>query len=444
MAMFDQEEILRINAFDWDKEFSDVFNHKDTPLESGAGSDTKEEAGFDVVIGNPPYGYLIPEVEQDYFSQHFQHQDYQKDLYLLFLERYHHLLKQDALLGVIVSNTWLQSLNLRKIRQHLANQYLWLRILHLPEKVFRAVVDTQVLIFQKAESDQESLSVDIRKGTEIKLSHQLFLRDLPKNGDPINIVFSPDKHHLFNIFQNISFPLSQVCDVYNGAKPFEEGKGNPPQTKKIMIEKPYVKEGKKPASDWSPLLRGSLMNRYHNLWEKNYWILYGPWLAAPRDPAIFEAPIKIIVRQTGDSIIATIIEKGFIARDNLHVLLPLDKSYDLRYVLGILNSKLIDFAYTFINPEKGEALAQVKKKHVESLPIKTISFSNHSEKARHDFMAELVDRMLELHKRKSAAKVPAEREALERQIAATDAEIDGLVYELYGLTEEEIKIVEGG
>jgi hypothetical protein len=55
----------------------------------------------------------------------------------------------------------------------------------------------------------------------------------------------------------------------------------------------------------------------------------------------------------------------------------------------------------------------------------------------------MVSSNLSLHQRKAAAKVPAEREALERQIAATDAEIDGLVYELYGLTEEEIKIVEG-
>ena len=115
-----------------------------------------------------------------------------------------------------------------------------------------------------------------------------------------------------------------------------------------MKEKPYVREGTKPAPTWSPLLRGSLIRRYENLWKYNYWILYGPWLAAPRDPAIFDAPLKIMVRQTGDSIIATLIEKGFIARDNLHILLPRNMNYDLRYILGIMNSILIDFAYSLL------------------------------------------------------------------------------------------------
>ncbi len=64
--------------------------------------------------------------------------------------------------------------------------------------------------------------------------------------------------------------------------------------------------------------------------------------------------------------------------------------------------------------------------------------------ARHDKMVELVERMLELHKQLPKAKTPHEQESLERTIAATDNQIDALVYELYGLTEEEVRIVEGG
>jgi len=63
---------------------------------------------------------------------------------------------------------------------------------------------------------------------------------------------------------------------------------------------------------------------------------------------------------------------------------------------------------------------------------------------RHDKMVSLVERMLDLHKRVAAAKTDHERTLLERQISATDREIDRFVYELYGLTEEEIRIVEGG
>lgn len=127
----------------------------------------------------------------------------------------------------------------------------------------------------------------------------------------------------------------------------------------------------------------------------------------------------------------------------MHILLPRDEAHDLRYTLGIMNSRLMDFAYTMMNPEKGEALAEVKKHHVEQLPIRPVNFSDKSDKAKHDKMVALVERMLDLHKRLAKAKAPDDKTKLQRQIDATDCEIDRLVYDLYGLTEEEIGIVEG-
>ncbi len=150
-----------------------------------------------------------------------------------------------------------------------------------------------------------------------------------------------------------------------------------------------------------------------------------------------------MVRQTGDSIIATLVEQGFFARNNLHILLPRQTGYDLRYTVGVMNSRLMDFVYSLINPEKDEALAEVKKQHVEQLPIRPIDFSNATDKAKHDKMVSLVEQMLDLHKQLATAKTPDGQTRLRRQIDATDRLIDRLVYELYGLTEEDIKIVEG-
>jgi hypothetical protein len=76
------------------------------------------------------------------------------------------------------------------------------------------------------------------------------------------------------------------------------------------------------------------------------------------------------------------------------------------------------------------------------LPIRTIDFSDPADKARHDQMVSLVERMLDLHTKVAEADVPQVKEALQRQIDATDSQIDRLVYELYDLTEEEIGIVE--
>ncbi len=85
----------------------------------------------------------------------------------------------------------------------------------------------------------------------------------------------------------------------------------------------------------------------------------------------------------------------------------------------------------------------MKTAYLNPFPIPTIDFSDPADKARHDRMVALVEQMLELHKRQHEASSEADRELYQRQIDATDRQIDTLVYELYGLTEEEIKIVEG-
>jgi len=77
-------------------------------------------------------------------------------------------------------------------------------------------------------------------------------------------------------------------------------------------------------------------------------------------------------------------------------------------------------------------------------PIRTIKFSDPTDKTRCDKMVELVEQMLTLHKQLAAVKTPDEKIRLQLQIDATDHQIDRLVYELYGLTEKEIQIVEQG
>ena len=232
--------------------------------------------------------------------------------------------------------------------------------------------------------------------------------------------------------------------ITQGTKPFQVGKGKPPQTRKILQEKPYVSATKRD-STFRPLLRGSLIKKYQILWNNNYWVSFGDWLAEPRYSANYDAEAKIVIRQTGDSLMATIDREQFIVRDNMYTIVSKNSSIGLYYLLGLLNSKLLNWFYqTIINPEKGEALAQVKRGHLARLPICTIDFYNPRDKARHDRMVDLVEQMLDLHKKLAEAKEPQAKTVLQRQIETTDRQIDELVYELYGLTDEEIKIVEKG
>ncbi len=113
------------------------------------------------------------------------------------------------------------------------------------------------------------------------------------------------------------------------------------------------------------------------------------------------------------------------------------------YLLGLLNSKLLSSVIKGTStPFQGGYFA-LNRQYIEGLPIRTVDMTDPADKASHDRMVSLVERMLTLHKQLPAATTEHERKLLQRQITATDHEIDQLVYALYGLTAEEIAIVEG-
>ncbi len=152
---------------------------------------------------------------------------------------------------------------------------------------------------------------------------------------------------------------------------------------------------------------------------------------------------KIVFRQTADRIIATIDYKGvWFGRSIIALILKQPSNYRVEYFLGILNSKYFEQLYDDIAQEAGRVFAQVKLSKVKQLPIRCINFSDPTDKARHDKMVQLVESMLALHKHKAAARTQAEQEQIQRQIDATDRQIDALVYDLYGLTAEETAVVE--
>lgn len=384
--------------------------------------DVKE--GFDIVIGNPPYVQLQAnnkELAKLYAPLKYETYFSTGDVYCLFFEKAHNLLSNKGILAYINPNTWLQSLTFSPFRQYVTSHFEWNRIMITP-KVFDAVVDTHCVIFQKNCILSKCFIFIFDKGRHVYLHSIKRERIKSQGGGSINIIYDDAQMAIIDkIFSN-SQPFITYFNVYNGVKPFEKGKGIPPQTSEIMKSKPYVCEGTKPDNSWTPLLRGSLIQKYKVTWSENYWIQYGRWLAAPRQPEIFEYPNKIVIRQTGDAIIATIIDNKFICRDNLHLCLPKTPQIELMYMLGILNSKLMDFAYTYLNPEKGEVLAQVKKIHVESLPI---IYDN----IRKPILLDLVNHIL-TEKAKGSDTIELENC------------IDNIVFHIYGLTYDEVLIVD--
>jgi len=133
----------------------------------------------------------------------------------------------------------------------------------------------------------------------------------------------------------------------------------------------------------------------------------------------------------------TVDESGFYGNDNNQFIVT-----DDRYLLGILNSSLMKLALINIcDPVQG-GFYRLKIAYISQLPIRVIDFAVPGEKARHDRIVALVERMLRLHQEPPEPAPPEENENRIREIAATDAEIDSLVCGLYGLTAEETRILE--
>jgi hypothetical protein len=110
----------------------------------------------------------------------------------------------------------------------------------------------------------------------------------------------------------------------------------------------------------------------------------------------------------------------------------------------LLNSRLLNLYLKQISTNFHGGYIAANKQYVEQLPIKTINFFNESEKARHEQIVKYVETLLNLNQHKAESKSQHDKELMQRQINSTAREIDQLVYELYGLTEEEINIVEAG
>lgn len=135
-------------------------------------------------------------------------------------------------------------------------------------------------------------------------------------------------------------------------------------------------------------------------------------------------------------------QKEFLSLTDTTVLFENGQAEDLFYVLGMLNSRLLTFRFRTIGKLKSGGIYEYFWNSVSKLPIRRVDFSKPADRTAHDRMVKLVDSMLALHEQLTTAKSAAQKAIMQRQIDATDAEIDRLVYDLYGLTAEEIALIE--
>ena len=161
------------------------------------------------------------------------------------------------------------------------------------------------------------------------------------------------------------------------------------------------------------------------------------WLTGPR------ILVRDIPGKTPHRILACYIEDIYCNYKTILNINPSENTtLSMKYLLGLLNSSLLSFIYPYIsNKLVAETFPRLSVKDLRLLPIRNIDFTNKHDLSLYDSLIYHVDRMQSLFKKSST--FPLGKETLRREIAATDKQIDNLVYQLAGLTPEEIKIVEG-
>ena len=152
---------------------------------------------------------------------------------------------------------------------------------------------------------------------------------------------------------------------------------------------------------------------------------------------------KIIVAEISPENRFCLDTEGFLGNTKtFNLVLEDSQTMDYKYLLGILNSKLMNFYHRLVSVPKAGGYFEYKTQFLSLYPIRTINFDNPSEKAQHDKLVALVGKMLELQKKYHETRMERDKELYERQMKVVDAQIDRLVYDFYGLTEEEIEVVE--
>jgi type I restriction-modification system DNA methylase subunit len=481
-SLIDDPDVAGDKAFNWQNEFPEIF----------------AKGGFDVVIGNPPYvdiKGLEPEIVRALFEKYSTTEN-RINLYSIFIEKGHSILKNKGFLSFINPNSILVNSSYTKIRNLLIDDIT--TIIKLPDDVFPdAKVETIIFEFRKGGKHEFANTLVYPKDIKIHyIDKEKLVRQNKKfwkqsQSTNYNIYVSNNDISIIQKCEKNSLQLGNIADFSLGITPYDKYQGHSQETiqnrefhSKIKIDDFY-----------KPLISGGNITRYYVGSQIEEFIKYGNWLGAMREERFFTLP-RIIIRQivsgkppriyagfTDQSYYFTQIGFGIIPKPEILV----------KYLLTLLNSSLLTYyhKYKFLDLEK-ELFQKILIANCKQFPIKSIHvvkqqifvskadviielnkelqqkknrFSNRlkanleiekiSNKLDTFYDSDFKTLLSELNKQKIKLSLSQQDEweeyfnvnktdinQIQFEIEKTDKEIDQMVYELYGLTEEEIKIVE--
>ena len=425
MNLLEPEEMYRVNPFDWEKEFPEIM----------------KRGGFDVVIGNPPYGALINEAEAQYLGTKFETTNRDLDTYSLFMELAVRLSKPNGKISMIVPTGWYSGVKFSNLRRFIACMNDPQSFVNLPYDIFGAWVDTSVFVLVKRRSPTiwpRTIACNVilktfpkrhRITSESEIEEGLrsanFTEWFANDEDEFLTYADSIATRLIHKIQSNSKPLKEFADVQRGVTPFN------------LTDSPTHATSRR-------AFNGTV--RRYSIEQKNLlYIRFDDTLAEPKPERYFKG-LRLLLREMISRkfrLQAVKVTDSFITNKSMQSILAPLHFPDINYLLGLINSTLISWYFLHrSNIAQRDDFPKIVLKETRSLPIHPMHISNPADKGRHDQLVDLVQQILDLHKLLKAAKTAHDKTILQRQIDSTDRQIDRLVYELYDLTDEEIKIVE--
>ena len=473
-SLIDDPEIAGDLAFDWEKEFPEVFAN----------------GGFDIIVGNPPYGVNFDDKTKKYLLE-FDKLVPDYEIYIYFISLYRKILKNNGYLSYIFPNTFLSTLFGKKYRENLFNTITVKEIIDLSnDNTFvDASVRTIIFSFKNVFENTDIKFLKTRDKTFYSFKDYLKNEVMENIENVASLFFQTleEKEIILKIRNNQK--LSDFFEVSQGLIPYDKYRGHDEYTIKNRIWHSNVKKDE----TYKKELKGEDVKQYLLNWNEELWISYGEWLAAPRERKFFVNK-RILIREiTKDKLFSCYTEEEFYNTPSLINVINEKDILELKYILTIINSKLLGWYHNKTSPKANKGLfPKILVNDVRNLPLVNIPLEKQqpfiekadkmlslnkklqdlsqkfqrmllrkfeleklSTKLQEWYLLDFSDFIKELKRLKVKLSLSQESEweeyfleekskaiAVDSEIKNTDKEIDSMVYKLYDLTDEEIIIIE--
>jgi type I restriction-modification system DNA methylase subunit len=399
-SLIDDENIAGSEAFKWEKEFGEIIGN----------------GGFSVIVGNPPYGAELNETEREFISQKFKFAGSNKNTALLFIEKSLGLINENGHFGMIVPKSLAFS-QLWKLGRELIKNHLT-KVVDVSKAFEDVLLEQMIIILDKSAKTKEYVLQDIFSKESISIDKKFI--------DSTDSIILHGEKRDFEIFKKMNQSPKYLSDVSKTSRG-------------LPFQKYLVKDKTK-----YPIVKGKTISRY-NFWFSGEFLLEevieGNKKKANflQQPKIISQRIVAHVTKPKDHIIimSALDRQGLMNVDTVENTILTDVNYSLEFLLCLLNSKLVSwYAYRYIF-SKAIRTMDLDDYYLGKIPLPSIKIDN-------SVFIELANRMLSLKKRLDGTdeKRIDEYAKIEEEIKKTDSEIDGQVYKIYGLTEDEKAIVE--